>query len=100
MSLHNGKNKIFVKYMNKEYFVRFQHKKDFEGKSKYDDKMRIKGITIAYISERIENEYVVHAEAIAECSVKDHFDKKLGRTIALGRLLKMEDVTFIKHDER
>jgi len=78
--------------------IRYTHKRPEEG----ENYMVVKGeggnikasaITTAYICEEDENGKPIEgakilAEATAVCSGKDQFCKKLGRTIALGRLLK------------
>jgi len=68
-----------VKHNGQEYRVCYNHKR-------VEDDKKTQAVTKAFILDTEKN---VIAEAEAVCSVKDQFNKKLGRTIAKGRLVKV-----------
>ena len=72
-----------AEYAGKEYSVWYRHEREYERKNA-KGKVIIKGQTVAFIE--LEDESVI--EAYAECSVRDYYNKKLGRMIAAGRLKK------------
>lgn len=76
-----------IKYNGKEYPLRYRHDRDI-GDDGYPKPKG--GKTMAYIVTRWNDDGSI-GELIggdAECSKNDVFSKKLGRTIARGRLLK------------
>ena len=56
-------------------------------------------VTVAYIIEGKHPNTKVHNYAVASCSYTDKFDRKLGRKVALGRLL-LENFTDKRERER
>lgn len=76
----------FVTYNGKNYKVRYAHERTTDLAGTIIPKG---GATIAYISDsRHDNKQPPLISEMAVCSDKDTYDKKLGRKIALGRLLK------------
>jgi hypothetical protein len=77
-----------IRYEEKDYDIRYKHERYEEDKeviSKYGRPLKISAKTIAYIAKE-DNTIILKGESF--CSVKDQFNKKLGRRIAKGRLLK------------
>ncbi len=76
-----------VTYQNKEYQIKFRYERPKDQTGKTASK---RGKTIAYLEdynpETIERKIVLSAEA--SCFHLDNFQKKRGRMIAAGRLLK------------
>lgn len=73
-----------LEFKGETYNVKFRHDRNYVGNGYKESKLPRGGKTIAFI--RIgETEFII-AESV--CSVKDNFNKELGRTIALGRLKK------------
>jgi len=68
-----------IKYNGEEYRVGYQHEI-------VENNKKIKAVTTAYIKDADDN---VIAIGKSVCSKKDQFSKKLGRTIAKGRMLKV-----------
>ena len=73
-----------IEFKGNVYNVKFRHARNFVGNGEGETKLPRGGKTIASI--RIEETEFITAESV--CSVKDNFNKELGRTIALGRLKK------------
>ena len=68
------------------YDIRWRHEQDYEAVNERGQ--CIHGRTVAYIYTTDGKKI----EAYANCSMLDTFSKKLGRWIAVGRLLKMLDL--------
>lgn len=79
----------YVNYNEKEYKVRYQHKRIIKNEQIYSKG----GTTIAYISDsRYGSPKPPLLMAEAHCSSKDSYNKKIGRMIALGRLKKIIEI--------
>jgi hypothetical protein len=76
-----------VEYRGKEYFIKYRHERDIDEDGNPEQRG---GKTVAYIvlAWKEDGSILDMMLAEAECSKHDIFSKKLGRTIARGRLLK------------
>jgi len=104
MKLHNGNHDYYVDYIQYEI-----------GKGEKKEAKRIKGLKVSFKHDKVNDagkyssdilsnhrsQAIVYnkyrqpvAAEYAYCSTKDTFSKQLGRTIALGRLLKMDCIEF------
>ena len=72
-----------IKYKGKEYKVKYSHFREIDIDT--GTILPCGGRTIAFISD---DENLPINMGIADCSYKDTYNKKLGRMIATGRLLK------------
>jgi len=72
-----------IKYKGKKYKVKYQH---YITRSEYTGEILPNGgTTLAFISDDDGNDLAI---GYSFCSMKDVYNKKLGRMIATGRLLK------------
>ncbi len=67
-----------------QYTLMYEHKRKFLKNGQLDNHG---GVTIAFIKDRGVDTRLFEAEA--KCCKKDIYNKKRGRTIAKGRLLKL-----------
>ena len=74
-----------IEYNGNEYLVGFVHEQINE--SFMHKGAKVKGFTKAFIKEAGKEGQVID-QAYAHCSVKDQFNKKIGRMISKGRLFK------------
>ena len=76
-----------VEYKGKEYFIKYRHERDMDENGNPEQRG---GKTVAYIvlAWKADGSALDVILAEAECSKHDIFNKKLGRIIAGGRLLK------------
>ena len=81
-----------IKYNGKEYKIKYIHDRNWADLSTDEMHMGCEpyilpkgGTTVAFITDNDGN--ILH-EAYAVCSVKDTYNKRLGRIISTGRLLK------------
>ena len=73
---------MIVTHKKKEYDIRWKHERPSDIDGHYLPKG---GRTVAYCINGDEE----RVEAYADCSIRDTYNKKIGRIIATGRLLKM-----------
>lgn len=83
-----------IRYKNEDYLIKFRHERLIK-----DGIIQPKGgRTVAYIIDKNKN---VLLEAYADCSLKDCYNKPIGRRIAEGRLVKKvkQDISIPTIDE-
>ena len=69
-------------YFKKDQAISFRH-----STRQYKNKAR--RVTVCQLVEKTgEKTFRVISEGVAECSLRDNYNKELGRKIALGRALK------------
>ena len=71
-----------LSYKGKTYPVKFHHVRFLEG----DKKVPSTNGGVTFASIEIDNDKCITEKAV--CSLRDHFNKKIGRMMAMGRLRK------------